>query len=102
MRGRRVDLHLSGDALQDIEAISAWYESQDAWQAAEDVLEKILDAFQGLVAHPEAAPVGASGSRERVISTIPYRVAYSFDAARGCVTVYAVVHTRRQWPLELG
>jgi plasmid stabilization system protein ParE len=101
MPGKRVDLHLSEEALQDIEAIAAWYESQAAWQAATDVLMNILDAIQSLVAHPEAGPIGASGNRERVISTVPYRVVDLFDATCDRVTVHAVVHTRRQWPLDL-
>lgn len=101
MQGSQVDLHLSKDALQDLEAIADWYESQAAWQAAKDVLEKILDAMQGLVAHPQSAPIGTSGYRERVISTVPYRVAYSFDATYARVIVYAVAHTRRRWPAGL-
>jgi plasmid stabilization system protein ParE len=101
MPGTRVDFHLSEEALQDLEAIADWYESQAAWQAAKDVLEKILDAMQGLAAHPQSAPIGTSGYRERVISTIPYRVAYSFDATYRRVTVYAVAHTRRRWPVGL-
>lgn len=98
MQVKRVDLSLSEEALQDIEAIAAWYESQSAWQAAKDVLEKIMDAIQALAMYPEAGPIGTSGSRERVISSVPYRVVYVFDATLAHVTVYAVVHTRRQWP----
>lgn len=101
MPDKRVDLHLSDDALHDMEAIVAWYESQAAWQAAEDVLVAILDAFESLVAHPEDGAIGESGSRERVISAVPYRVVYHFDAMYDHVTVHAVVHARRQWPLDL-
>lgn len=98
MLGKRVELHLSEEALQDIEAIFAWYESQAAWRASENVLMTILDSIESLVDHPEVGTVGASGNRERVISTVPYRIVYLFDAARGRVTVHAVVHTRRRWP----
>lgn len=65
MPGKRVGLHLSEEALQDIEAILAWYESQAAWQASENVLMTILDSIESLVDHPEAGTVGASGNRER-------------------------------------
>ncbi|WP_213948892.1 type II toxin-antitoxin system RelE/ParE family toxin [Luteibacter sp. dw_328] len=99
MPDKRVDLHLSEDALHDIEAIAAWCESQSAWQAAEGVLLAIMDAIESLVAHPEAGGMTASGSRERVLSAVPYRVVYHFDAMYDHVTVHAAVHTRRQWPL---
>lgn len=97
MRGR-TELHFSEQALHDIDAISAWYESQEAWQAAIDVPKKILDAAEDLVMHPEICAVGLSGNREKVISTIPYRVVYEFEANSRRVIIYAVVHTRRQWP----
>jgi len=98
MSGKRVGVHLSDEALHDIESIIAWYTSQAAWQAAEDVAAMILEAIEGLAFHPEAAPIGVSGNRERVISAISYRVVYFFDALHDRVNVNAVVHTRRQWP----
>ena len=99
MHGKPTEIQMSEQALQDIEAISAWYESQDAWQAAADVPLKILNAIEDLALHPEAGAIGVSGNRERVISSVPYRVAYVFDAVFCRVTIYSVAHTRRQWPL---
>jgi plasmid stabilization system protein ParE len=100
MQSEPHNLFFSRQALADIDAISTWYESQAAWQAAVDVPAKILDVVDDIAAHPHAGAIGVSGMRERAVSTAPFRIAYVIEPGARRVVIHAVVHTRRQWPVS--
>jgi toxin ParE1/3/4 len=54
-----------------------------------------------LVDHPALGRFGrVPGTRELVVPSTPYIVAYTVDSRRNVVQVLAVIHGARLWPAE--
>ena len=83
-------------ADQDIDAIAGYYEDQDAWQAALDVPDRIREAATLICPTPRVWPIGISGVHERVLSDLPFRIAY--EITRTHVRVLRIKHTLQMWP----
>ena len=68
--------------------------------AARGVIEKIKAALEALNAHPLIGRKGrVEGTRELVIPTTPFIVAYRIAKAR--IEILAVIHGARRWPERL-
>lgn len=84
------------DALSDLEGIRL-YIAQDNPAAARRVVSEIRRQVQVLREHPLMGRVGLlDGTRELVISRLPYLVAYRIQGEQA--DILAVVHTSRKWP----
>lgn len=71
--------------------------------AAEKIAARIRDAVRGLAAMPTGRKGRVSGTYEKVISSLPYIVAYALgDEPKGheTITVLRVIHGARNWPDE--
>ncbi|MGE0457522.1 MAG: type II toxin-antitoxin system RelE/ParE family toxin [Bauldia sp.] len=85
-------------AYGDLDAIFENIAS-DSTFAAEKVVERILAAIELLGAFPRIGRPGRiSGTRERVVSGLPYVVVYLIDQAAREVQVAAIFHTSRGDP----
>lgn len=72
------------------------------WQAALHVRDTIRQKVKLLADQPGLGRQGrVDNTRELVISTTPYIVAYTVDAQRKTVIILRVLHTAQQWPEEL-
>jgi toxin ParE1/3/4 len=83
-------------ALRNLE-VEAEYIAQENPEAAARVVERVRDAVQKLADHPALGRSGrVSGTRELVVTGIPYIVPYR---VRGnVVEVLRVQHAARKWP----
>jgi len=64
-------------------------------------LREILWSEDALAHMSTGRPGRVAGSYEKVVSGIPYIVAYAIDAAPGgrdSITVLRIIHTARNWP----
>lgn len=86
------------DALDDLDGIADHYAAQQAWQVAIDVPDRIRAAVPLIAHQPEGWPIGLSGHRERVLSDLPFRIAYDVTAIQ--VIILRIKHTKQQWPQE--
>ena len=77
-------------------AIADYYESQEAWQAALDVPDRIRTAAKLIGDAPLGWPIGISGWHERILSDLPFRIVY--DVTSTHVRVLRIKHTLQQWP----
>lgn len=78
----------------------ATYIAMDNERAAERVVQRIQDAVENLRIYPAMGRAGRiGGTRELVISGVPYVVVYT--VAGGTLQVAAVIHTARQWPEKI-
>jgi toxin ParE1/3/4 len=83
-------------AVEHLKEIRA-HISQDSPAAAGRVVKAIREQVKLLAQHAEAGRKGIiEGTRELVISRLPYLVVY--QQQEEIVTVLAVVHTSRNWP----
>jgi toxin ParE1/3/4 len=83
-------------AVEHLKEIRA-HISQDSPAAASRVVKAIREQVKLLAQHAEAGRKGIiEGTRELVISRLPYLVVY--QQQEEIVTVLAVVHTSRNWP----
>ncbi len=84
-------------ALADLERIFEWI-SRDSPVNARSVTDRILDAIETTVASfPFIGRNGRRiGTREWVVTGLPYIVIYEVDTARRLVIVRAVYHTAQQ------
>ena len=91
-----MDIFWTRVALQDIGA--AWeYIAQRNPRAAEMVEEQIVDAVAKLADFPHIGRPGrVTGTRELMITRLPYIVIYSVGRSR--VTILRVLHTAQAWP----
>jgi len=80
----------------DLEEIYAWHWRTNP-DAADRILEGIIDAVEQLKHFPESGRIGrAPGTRELVVTTSGYVAAYR---VRGDVVEIArVMHGRERWP----
>ena len=84
------------DALDDLDGIAEHYAIRKAWDAAIDVPDRIRAAVPLIGHQPEGWPIGLSGRRERVLSDLPFRIAYDVTATQ--VIILRIKHTKQQWP----
>lgn len=83
-------------ARDDLQAIED-YIAEDNPRAADLVTETILAASRTLREQPSAGRPGrVSGTRELVVPTTPYLIAYTAVERR--ILVLAVLHGARKWP----
>lgn len=91
-------LRWNADALSDLGEIHA-YIAQDSPAAARRVVAEIRRQIQVLHDHPLMGRTGLiEGTRELVISRLPYIVAYRIQGSYA--DILAVVHTSRKWPFS--
>lgn len=83
-------------AVEHLKEIRAFI-SKDSPAAASRVVKAIREQVKPLAQHPQMGRPGIlDGTRELVISRLPYLVVYHQQDET--VTVLAVVHTTRNWP----
>jgi addiction module RelE/StbE family toxin len=83
-------------ALEDLEAIRRYVETEDERSAMRVVL-RILRLTSLLEFTPSIGRPGRlSGTRELVMVQVPYLVAYRVTA--GVLEILRVLHTSRRWP----
>lgn len=86
-------------AYRDLEEIEEHIRAEDPGAAAK-VAQAIWDATTLLVEYPQAGRPGRRpGTRELVVDSVPYLVAYRVWA--GAVEVLRVLHSSRKWPEKL-
>ena len=69
--------------------------------AAWTIRDAINRQVELLVDHPALGRFGrVPGTRELVVPSTPYIVAYTVDSRRNVVQVLAVIHGARLWPAE--
>jgi toxin ParE1/3/4 len=68
-----------------------------AWRLRDAIMRQV----EFLAEHPALGRPGrVPGTRELVVASTPYIVAYTFDARHDRVLVLAVIHGTRLWPAE--
>ncbi|MDE2247684.1 MAG: type II toxin-antitoxin system RelE/ParE family toxin [Xanthomonadaceae bacterium] len=82
--------------MDDLDGIAEHYAAQEAWEAAIDVPDRIRAAAPLIGHQPEGWSVGLSGHRERVLSDLPFRIAYDVTVTE--VIILRIKHTKQQWP----
>ena len=86
-------------AVEHLKEIRAFI-SKDSPAAASRVVKAIREQVKPLADHPRMGRPGIlGGTRELVISRLPFLVVYQQDDVT--VTILAVVHTARNWPETL-
>jgi toxin ParE1/3/4 len=95
-----VTIRWTKPANDDFLGIVRWIAANNSAAAAR-VGRRILDAVQHLEDFPLPGRPGRSpGTRELMISRLPYLVVYSVDAADPqTVVILRVLHGARLWPL---
>jgi toxin ParE1/3/4 len=97
---RRVDWSI--DALDELNGIVA-YIARDNPIAANNVADTIERTVHGLVARPTGRMGRVNGTYEKVVSGLPYIIAYALgDELKGheTITILRVIHGARDWPEE--
>ncbi len=73
------------------------FQPQAAWRLRDTIMRQV----ELLAAHPALGRPGrVPGTRELVVPSTPYIVAYTFDARHDVVQVLAVIHGARLWPAD--
>lgn len=97
MSGRR--LRWTQLALQRLEAVGNWI-AEDNPDAVDRTVAHLSMAVELITNHPGIGRVGRiSGTRELVISDLPYIVVYRVNPAD--IEILTVMHTSMQWPGEI-
>ncbi|MCH8239017.1 MAG: type II toxin-antitoxin system RelE/ParE family toxin [Proteobacteria bacterium] len=97
---RRVDW--SGDALDEFDGIVAFI-ARDNPLAANKVADNIEQTIHDLAAMPTGRKGRVTGTYEKVVSGLPYIVAYALgNEPRGheTITILRVIHGARDWREE--
>ncbi len=97
---RRVDW--SGDALDEFDGIVAFI-ARDNPLAANKVADFIEQTIHDLAAMPTGRKGRVTGTYEKVVSGLPYIVAYALgNEPRGheTITILRVIHGARDWREE--
>ena len=87
----------SPHAVADLKAISEYIEQDRSLETANRISRTIYDAIQSLRTAPHRGPHGRiEGTREMVVSSLPYIVVYqAFDER---LLILNVVHGAQRWP----
>ncbi|MBI5496081.1 MAG: type II toxin-antitoxin system RelE/ParE family toxin [Deltaproteobacteria bacterium] len=92
-------LILAETALNDLDDILGYIQQHNPAAAVETV-DRVLSAIEGQMEFPKMGRPGrAKGTRELVVSGLPYVVAYRVGADR--VEIARVLHGARRWPRRL-
>ena len=97
---RRVDW--SGDALDEFDGIVAFI-ARDNPLAANKVADNIEQTIHDLAAMPTGRKGRVTGTYEKVVSGLPYIVAYALgNEPRGheTITILRIIHGARDWREE--
>ena len=87
-------VHWTLTALRDLESLHD-YIRRDNSAAADEAVERILDAIEALSLHPEMGRIGrVTAIRELVLP--PMVIAYRLR--RGALEVLAIIHAASRWP----
>lgn len=99
---RSVQLRWTELALADLDRIETWVATESSPIVAIDVVLKVVDTtFRVLVDHPGAGRIGrVKGTRELVISGLPFIVVYRQGNVPGELQLLRVLHTAQNWPGE--
>ncbi|OCJ50947.1 type II toxin-antitoxin system RelE/ParE family toxin [Agrobacterium rubi] len=85
-------------ALQRLDEIGAYTEQEDP-DAAARVVARIVASVDMLAEHPTAGRIGRiTGTREVVLSDIPYIIPYR---VRQDIEIITVMHASQKWPKRL-
>jgi toxin ParE1/3/4 len=94
-----VSIRWTTPAVEDLTAIRDFIEERNP-AAAIEVVERVFDAIEALEATPSRGRPGRRpGTRELVLTDVPYIVAYRVTA--GTIEVLRVLHASRRWPRRL-
>ena len=86
-------------ALRRLESIGDVI-AQENPAAADSVNERLRSATEKLLTHPALGRAGRiSGTRELVLTDIPYIIAYRVTEAR--IEILTIIHTSQRWPEKL-
>ena len=86
-------------AVKDLEELRLHVEADNS-RAAKDTILRILSTVKRLPKHPRLGRPGrVEGTRELVVPTVPYLVAYQLHGET--ITLLRVLHASRQWPTQL-
>ena len=92
-------LEWTSRAIRRVEEIGD-YIAKDSPTAAERVTGRLQSAAEGLCVHPAIGRTGRiAGTRELVLSDIPYIIAYRVTGTS--VEILTVMHTSQRWPEAL-
>ena len=87
----------SENAVSDLESISEYIEQDRNLETANRVTRRIFDSVESLQTMPfRGRPGRIEGTRELVISRLPYIVMYRVLRER--VLILNIVHGARRWP----
>jgi toxin ParE1/3/4 len=87
------------DAINDLQALRH-YVAQDKPSAAHRVAKRILSTVNLLPEQPGMGRPGrVSGTRELVVSGMPYIIPYR--VSKNSIEILRVLHVAMQWPEEL-
>jgi addiction module RelE/StbE family toxin len=85
------------DDLEEIFRYVVEFQPAAAWRLRDAIMRQV----ESLTVHPALGRAGRiPGTRELVVPSSPYLVAYTFDSRRDVVQVLAVIHGARLWPAE--
>lgn len=90
----------SQDALTEFDGVVA-YIARDNPAAAANVADRIEKAISGLAAMPTGRKGRVTGTYEKVVSGLPYIIAYALEptpAGEEILAVLRVIHGARNWP----
>lgn len=88
----------TGEALNDLEEILAYYHLEASPRVAEAVERRIISEIEALAPYPERirASDRIPGARELVVNKLPYVV--FIQCRDDAIVVLSVVHTRKRFP----
>lgn len=87
-------------ALDELDGIIA-HIAQDNLKAAESVADRIGQAVEALAFMPTGRPGRVSGTYEKVVSGLPYIIAYALGtgpAGEDSLTILRIIHGARNSP----
>jgi plasmid stabilization system protein ParE len=90
----------SEDALIEFDSIVGYIAERDP-RAATRAADRIDRTIEGLAMAPTGRRGRVPGTYEKVVSNLPYIVAYALDAAETgseVLTILRIIHTSRAWP----
>jgi plasmid stabilization system protein ParE len=78
-----------------LEQIS-WYRKKDI-ELSRDFIAKVKDTVNRILALPEAwTKIDDEGTRRAFIDKYPFALLYQYDEASQHITIFAVMHTKRE------
>ena len=89
----------SRDALDDLKRQIA-YIAADNPGAARRIADRIRETGSALGETPTGRPGRVTGAYEKIVTGLPYIIAYAIAAKadRETVSILRVIHTARDWP----